>query len=255
MNLLYLAIIVILIPLGTIVPPVYSQLTNTIATNQNSGPISLSVQPSEIKFESCDTLKETFLINGTINLPISNSPVVIKIQNPNGTTYDSERISPSQVSHDGKYWYSLNMTYGNGEPVGPYDITVSYNSHSAKTSIHLVMPIIERAPPTNTIRIVDSNGNNLSAIKVGQQVQIEDSIQPVCGEQKFAYIVQVQDSNAATVSLSWIQGSFVGSRPMNFSETWTPFAAGNYTVERYLWSSIASPNALQPPVARTVEVG
>jgi hypothetical protein len=254
MKTLQISIIAILISTGIIMTPAYSLLTNTISSSQNSNPITISAQLGEMKIENCNDVKETFLINGTINIPIDNSPVQIRVYNPDGTVYDSERIPPSQVLHDGKYWYSLTMIYGNNTAVGPYDMTVSYEGHSAETQIHFVGPMIERAPPSNTISIVDNYGNNLSEIKAGQQVLIQDSIQSMCGIKKFAYIMQVQDQNAATVSLSWIEGSFVGNQPMNFSEEWTPFTAGNYTIQRYLWSSITNPNALEPPVSKTVEV-
>ncbi|MDE1878856.1 MAG: hypothetical protein KGI07_10135, partial [Thaumarchaeota archaeon] len=217
----YLSILVILISATTIV----SVHAFESSINQNSS-ITISAQLGEIKTENCD-FKENFLVSGTIGMPLSNLPVQIRIYNPNGTIYDSERIPPQQILPDGKYWYLFNIIYGNATLVGPYDITVSYNGQSARTSVHLVGPSIIRGQVPNTIRIVDSNGNNLTEVRVGQQVQIEDSVQPpMCSDPQFAYIVQVQDKNAATVSLSWIEGTFDKDKPMNFSETWMPFTAG-----------------------------
>ncbi|MDE1832516.1 MAG: hypothetical protein KGI02_09140 [Thaumarchaeota archaeon] len=250
MKTLHLVIIVILIYTTTIVPV---RALET-ATPQNNDTITTSSQIVGINNENCD-FKETFLVNGTIGMPLSNLPVQIRIYNPNGTIYDSERIPPQQISHDGNYWYSFNLIYGNNTPAGPYSITVSYNGHSAESSVHLMLPPIIRAPPPNTLRIVDNNGHDLSAVSVGQQVQIEDSVQPpMCSDPQFAYIVQVQDKNAATVSLSWVEGTFDKDKPMNFSETWMPFTAGSYTIQRYLWQSIESPNALEPSLSKAVEV-
>ncbi|MDE1763911.1 MAG: hypothetical protein KGH88_06670 [Thaumarchaeota archaeon] len=251
MKHVHIAMIVILIS-AAIIAPVYAL---EAITTQSNGPIEMSVQYGEIKIENCD-LKETFLVNGTLSIPITNSPVQIKIYNPNGTIYDSERIPPQQISSDGKYWYSFDIIYGNTTPDGPYKVEASYNGYGVTTSVHLVIPPIIRGPVPNTLRIVDNNGNNLHEVRAGQQVQIEDSVQPpMCGSySEFAYIIQVQDQKGETASLSWIEGAFVKNQPMNFSETWTPFFPGNYTVQRYLWQSIDNPNALEPSVSKTVEV-
>ena len=251
MNLAYVSTIVILMSAVTIAHVHALEAT----TSQSSGPIEMSVQPGGIKIENCD-LKETYLVNGTISIPITKSPVLIKIYNPNGTMYDSERIPMQQISPDGRYWYSFDIIYGNTTPDGPYKVEVSYNGYGVTTSVYLVIPPIIRGPAPDTLRIVDNNGNNLHEVRAGQQVQIEDSVQPpMCGSDSgFAYIIQVQDSKGETVSLSWIEGEFVKNQQMNFSETWTPFLPGNYTIQRYLWQSIESPNALEPSMSKTVEV-
>ena len=249
MKALYIAIIVIL------TSTTMSVYALEAAASQDNSPITISAQLGKMKTENCN-LKETFLVNGTISMLLNKSPVQIRIYNPNGTIYDSERIPPQQILSDGKYWYLFDIVYGNTTPVGPYEITVSYSGQSARTSVHLVGPPIIRGPTPDTLRIVDNNGNNLTEVKVGQQVQIKDNIrQPMCNDQQeFVYIVQIQDQNGATVSLSWIEGMFEQGKPMNFSLTWTPFILGNYTIQRYLWQSIDNPNALEPPVSKTVEV-
>ncbi|MDE1764767.1 MAG: hypothetical protein KGI27_00690 [Thaumarchaeota archaeon] len=252
MKHVHLAMIVILTS-AALIAPVYAL---EATASQSNGPITMSAQLGEIKNERCD-FRETFLVNGTISIPITNSPVQIEIYNPSGTIYNSERIPPQQILPDGKYWYSFDIVYGNTTPVGPYKVKVSYNGYSVMTSVHLVLPTIIRGPAPDTLRIVNNNGDNLHEVRIGQQVQIEDSVQPPMygNDSEFAYIVQVQDRKGETVSLSWIEGAFVKNQPMNFSETWTPFFPGNYTIQRYLWQSIESPNALEPSVSKTVEVG
>lgn len=250
MKTMHISIIAILISTTTIVPIHALEA----ATPQNNDTITTSAKIVGIRTENCD-FKETFLVSGTIGMPLGNSPAQIRIYNPNGTIYDSERIPSQQILPDGKYWYLFNIIYGNATLVGPYDITVSYNGQSARTSVHLVGPSIIRGQVPNTLRIVDSNGNNLTEVRAGQQVQIEDSVQPpMCSDPQFAYIVQVQDKNAATVSLSWIEGTFDKDKPMNFSETWMPITAGSYTIQRYLWQSIENPNSLSPPVSTDLTV-
>lgn len=256
MKTLHLSIIIpiIVFSLGSIGGLDALGLSNIILPSQSNGPITISAQYGEIKFDNCGDIRETFLINGTIKMPLSKLPVQIRIYNPNGTMYDSERIPSQQITHDGKYWYRFSLDYGNQTPVGPYEVTVSYKGQNARTSVNLVLPPIIRGPPPDTIRIVDNHGNSLSEVKVGQQVQIEDSITPICDDSRFVYLLQIQDQNQATVSLSWIEGLFEKDEPMNFSETWTPFSPGNYSVNRFLWSSLVTPNALEPAVGKTVEV-
>ncbi len=227
----------------------------TMTLSQNDVPITISGQHGAITSEkNCGDLKEDFIIHGTIHMPLSNSPVQIRIYYPNGTIYDSERIPTQQISSDGSYSYLFSMIYDN-KPAGPYSVAVYYNGYSsAKTSFYLVVPPIERGPPPDTLRIVDNKGHDISKVNVGQQVQIADSVLPMCGNPNFVYLLQVQDPNQITISLSWVGGLVEQGQPMNFSETWMPLTSGNYTIQRYLWSSIDNPNALSPSISKTVEV-
>ena len=254
MKTVHLSILVILISGITLIASVNALgvTNNTIISSQNS-PITISGKNGEIKFEKNCDLKEVFVINGTIKMPLTRSPVQIKIYYPNGTVYDSERIPPQDVSSDGNYWYTFSLIYSNSTTSGPYHVVVSYSGQSAKTDVYLVLPPIIRYVP-DTLRIVDSKGDNLSEINVDQQVQIMDTVPPICGGPKLAYIMQVQDQNQMTVSLSWIEGIFEQGQSVNFSESWTPFDSGNYTITRYLWQSIDNANALGSPISKTIEV-
>ncbi|MBI3842364.1 MAG: hypothetical protein HY295_04370, partial [Thaumarchaeota archaeon] len=125
---------------------------------------------------------------------------------------------------------------------------------TATTFIGTVVPPLERAPASNP-RIVDAFGNELKEVKVDQQVQItadlangQDKTQP------FAYLVQIQDSNGVTVSLSWITGSLTAGQSLNPAQSWTPSAAGSYTAQIFVWESVDNPNALSPPVSTTITV-
>ncbi|MGI0087867.1 MAG: hypothetical protein ACREBI_07880 [Nitrosotalea sp.] len=257
MKILLLSIITILIS-GVASNECAGALEMTNATTpsppQSNAPITITGQYGEFTFEKNCDIKEDFAIMGTIRMPMSNSPVQIRIYNPDGTIYDSEMMPPQNISSGGNYRYLFSLIYDNQTATGTYNVTVSYNGKSAQTSVHLVSPSIIRSSQDNNLRVVDNRGQTLSQINVGQQVQIMDTLQPECVVSKFVYIVQIADKDQRTVALSWLTSSFELNQSMNFSQSWTPFAPGNYTINRFVWQSLTNPNALLPFAGKTVEV-
>ncbi|NHI02889.1 hypothetical protein DYY67_0010 [Candidatus Nitrosotalea sp. TS] len=66
--------------------------------------------------------------------------------------------------------------------------------------------------------MIDSTGKTLDKVMTGQQVQIvSDVTNKVNKDQSFAYLVQIQDSNGITLSLSWITGSLLPDQNMSLS--------------------------------------
>jgi hypothetical protein len=125
---------------------------------------------------------------------------------------------------------------------------------SATTFIGSIVPPLERAPASNA-RIVDAFGNELSEVSVDQQVQITaDLANGQDRDQSFAYLVQIQDSDGVTVSLSWITGSLAPGQSLNPAQSWTPTSPGTYNVQIFVWESVDNPDALSPPVSTTITV-
>ncbi len=126
---------------------------------------------------------------------------------------------------------------------------------TSTTFIGTIVPPLERAPAANP-RIVDSFGNAITGtVKSGQQIQITaDLTNGQDRDQPFAYLVQVQDSNGVTVSLSWITGTLTAGQSLNPAQSWTPTASGTYTAQIFVWQSIDNPNALSPPLSTTINV-
>ena len=56
----------------------------------------------------------------------------------------------------------------------------------------------------------------------------------------YTFIVQVKDENGVIVSFSFITGKIHSGESMTPGISWTPSAAGNYTVEVYVWESFTS---------------
>ncbi len=113
---------------------------------------------------------------------------------------------------------------------------------------------LERAVASN-LRIVDAFDNSLDTVTVGQQVQVTaDLASGQNKDQPFAYLVQIQDENGVTVALAWITGSLTPEQSFSPATSWTPSAAGAYTVTAFVWESIDNPTALSPPVTTTITV-
>ena len=72
--------------------------------------------------------------------------------------------------------------------------------------------------------------------------------------QNFAYIVQIRDENDSVISLSWLTGSLTLGQKFSPALSWTPIATGSYTIEIFVWESLANPDALSAPLLLTVEV-
>jgi hypothetical protein len=128
--------------------------------------------------------------------------------------------------------------------------------HSPSDQMHLFATTIVGTPnaPLEKIyasnpRITDLLGNTISTVKANQQILIEaDLTNTQQKDQPFAYLIQVEDSNGITLSLSWITGTLTGGQFLNLAESWLPPSPGRYTAQIFVWQSISEPNALSPPL-------
>jgi hypothetical protein len=155
----------------------------------------------------------------------------------------------------------LHVTEGDvitGEYV---DRTLSY-PHSPSGELHLTAtatigkPIasLEQVNSSNP-RIVDSFGNVITTAKVNQQILIGADLKNTQQmEQPFAYLVQIENSDGVTISLSWITGTLDGDQFLNLAESWLPTSSGKYTAQIFVWQSLSEPNVLSRPLSTTITV-
>ncbi len=135
----------------------------------------------------------------------------------------------------------------------PYDTGDSIDV-KATSLIGTVVPPLERAPVAN-LKTVDSFGNTLDSVSVDQQVQVSaDLANGQDKEQLFAYLVQIQDANGVTVSLSWIDGELTPGQSFSPAVSWIPADSGAYTATAFVWESVTNPTALSPPLSTTINV-
>ena len=147
-------------------------------------------------------------------------------------------------------------------------ITVDYTAHtlpapystsddidvSATAVIGTSTPPLERAPVANA-RVVDAFGNSLAEVSVDQQVQIEaDLVNGQDGDQSFAYLVQVQNSDGVTVSLAWITGQLAAGQSFSPALSWIPDASGSYEATVFVWESVDNPTALSDTTSVNITV-
>ena len=148
---------------------------------------------------------------------------------------------------------TVTADYADGTLPLPYT-TNDQVSITSTTIIGTIVPPLERAPATN-LRIIDSFGGSIDAVSVDQQVQITaDLVSGQDRDQDFAYLIQIQNSEGVTVSLSWIAGALVPGQSFSPSASWTPTSVGTYDVTAFVWESIDNPTALSPPLSIDVSV-
>lgn len=124
----------------------------------------------------------------------------------------------------------------------------------ATTTVGSSLPPLEQVPASGA-RILDSAGKSLTKVRTNQQIQIvSDVTNQENKNQPFAYLVQIQDNNGITLSLSWITGSMVPKQTLNLGQSWLPTVVGTYTAQIFVWESIANPNALSPPLSLQIQV-
>lgn len=104
--------------------------------------------------------------------------------------------------------------------------------------------------------IILGDKQKTKSIEIGKQVQITADLrnnQDI--EQDFAYIVQIQNEDGVTVSLSWLTGKLVPAQSFSPALSWTPDETGKYTATIFVWESIDNPSALSPTLSLTLNVG
>ncbi|MCY4491988.1 MAG: hypothetical protein OXC46_11110 [Thaumarchaeota archaeon] len=105
------------------------------------------------------------------------------------------------------------------------------------------------------ILFADGSGNLLEVFSVAERIQVvssltnkQDFLQP------FVYLLQVKDDSGYVVSISWIRGDLGPLQTVEVSQSWFPEYSGNYTVDAFVWDSLAgqTPLTLQQYIIITV---
>ena len=203
-----------------------------------------------------------YTISGQVNPVVPNQLLSIEILHP---SYPHPELVSIEPNANGSYLQTLSLRL-KAIPSGNFSIIASYAGAKNQTTFSYVGPgcnpetfspdLAIRGMPENNPRIVDASGNAIvGAVKVRQQIQIttdlangQDCVMP------FAYIVQIQDSNAVTQSLSWITGTLDINQSLNPGQSWIPTAPGTYTAQIFVWDSLDNPNSLAPPMSTTIYV-
>ncbi|MBI3622732.1 hypothetical protein HY212_01455 [Candidatus Pacearchaeota archaeon] len=155
----------------------------------------------------------------------------------------------------------LHVTEGDTITGEYVDRTIPY-PHSPSDNVYLTttttvgksITSLEQVDSSNP-RIVDSLGNTITTVKENQQILIEADLKNMQQrDQPFAYLIQVENSDGVTLSLSWITGTLTENQFLNLAESWLPPSSGKYIAQIFVWQSLSEPNALSPPLSTTIIV-
>ncbi len=115
-------------------------------------------------------------------------------------------------------------------------------------------PSTERAVASEPT-LVNSFGEEISEIRVGEQLLVQSEVtNQQSNKQPFTYILQVNDADGRTVSLSWIAAELPSNESLKVAQSWLPLVPGNYSVEVFVWESLTDPEALSPARMMNVHV-
>ena len=165
------------------------------------------------------------------------------------TTTDASSGSRLAVSEGD----TVTAEYEDNTLPDPYN-TADELEITATTLIGTLVPPLERAPATE-LRTVDAFGNTLSSVQIDQQIQVTANIgNGQERDQDFAYLLQVQNEDGVTVSLSWLTGSLGPGQSFSPAVSWIPTEIGTYEATVFVWESVDNPTALSPPISTSITV-
>ncbi|CDI05523.1 hypothetical protein [Candidatus Nitrosotenuis uzonensis] len=108
----------------------------------------------------------------------------------------------------------------------------------------------------DTAHAIDiASDSETKTVEIGKQIQIAADLKN--GQdipQNFAYIVQIQNEDGITVSLSWITGQLAAAQAFSPSISWTPNEPGLYEATIFVWESVNNPTALSPTLTLQISV-
>ena len=103
---------------------------------------------------------------------------------------------------------------------------------------------------------MDTSGHEISSYAVGQEIGIQSVLaNHGTSNQKFSYLVQVADSNGITDYFGATSASMLGNQSFTATQVWIPKATGIYTVQVFVWDSLASAIPLTDVIEKHVTVG
>ncbi len=107
----------------------------------------------------------------------------------------------------------------------------------------------------SNFKIVNSLGENIPSPVVGQQLNLQTSLQNVSGKNiDWAYIVQIVKDDGTIADLNYATGSLVSNQTLTAAISWTPHAGGTYKIETFVWDNLKDIDPLAPMLSSTITV-
>ncbi|MGI0082081.1 MAG: hypothetical protein ACREAF_03515 [Nitrosopumilaceae archaeon] len=90
-------------------------------------------------------------------------------------------------------------------------------------------------------KAVSLNGQELASIQVNEPVGFSSTLtNRGTSEQKFTYLVQILNKDGGTEYLEGLSASMLPNQSFTASQSWIPHEYGEYTVQIFVWESLAS---------------
>ena len=129
---------------------------------------------------------------------------------------------------------------------GPHTIAVSDGSSTASATLSVIgagSGIVN----VSQLKVVDQTGATLSSPSMGMQILIQSDVRNnLSTDQQFSYIVQIKNSQGATIMISWMTGTLPAGKQYAVAQSWLVENTGEYTAEVFVWQSISNPVILAP---------
>ncbi len=107
----------------------------------------------------------------------------------------------------------------------------------------------------SSLTMVDTTGHEVSSFTVGQEIGVQSVLaNHGTTNQKFSYLVQVMDGNGITNYFGATSASMLGNQSFTATQVWIPKAPGTYTVQVYVWDSLASAIPLTDVIEKQITV-
>ncbi|MBI2938151.1 MAG: hypothetical protein HYY22_08095 [Thaumarchaeota archaeon] len=136
-----------------------------------------------------------------------------------------------------------------------WNATGLQSSVTATATVGTSQVATERVP-ASTPSLVDTSGNAVTAPTAGSLVVVQAAVRNnATTSQTITYIVQVKNANGQVVFLNWIQNMTLSvGQTSTPGISWTPSAAGTYTIQVFVWDSLTGAQARSPVFTQTVTV-
>jgi len=141
------------------------------------------------------------------------------------------------------------------KPMGYYLLIVESENYVAmlKEKGEKMIPIYE-APKSNMkfsspdtisisqVKLVDESNQPVSNVEAGQMVLLQSVMKNnLDTKQKFITIYQIKDSSGTPVMLFWMSSHIPAKESIDTAISWIPAIKGTYTLQIFLWESLANP--------------
>jgi len=104
--------------------------------------------------------------------------------------------------------------------------------------------------------MVDTTGHALSSFITGQEIGVQSVLtNHGTTNQNYAYMVQVTDGSGGTDYFQAQSASLEGNQSFTVVQTWIPTNPGTYTVQVFVWNSLASAVPLTNVIEKQITVG